>query len=327
MPSHVQQSETQLTATQVPHIEVGCIQQLLDQLVRHRLARFVMDGNLMEKRLFRQPVFHQLGGQLHKVAIDIGAGQAGVGASGKEAMQGMTELVQKRIDLIIRQQGGLVGRRTAEIHDNDDLRPFVPSLGRLVLRLDVVHPGSRLLAVAREEVRIENGQEGAVLIIHFVGLHLRMIDRNLLVASEGDAIQLGGQSEHTLADMIQLEVGAGHLVIELESTVLQLLGIIVPVPRHQIDRCALLLLGKGRDRLILLQGHRPVGFAQLIQQLIDTGRRLGHGVCQLVIGKGRITHQAGDLQPDVDNLPHDLLVVIFVILVADRHERPIQLFA
>ena len=73
----------------------------------------------------------------------------------------------------------------------------------LVLR----HPGTALLAFARVEVGVEHSQVASVLVENLVGFHVRMIDGNVLVFLECDAIQAVGQSEDSLDDVLQLEVG------------------------------------------------------------------------------------------------------------------------
>ena len=137
----------------------------------------------------------------------------------QHTMNGVTKLMQQRFHLVEGEEGGLGLCRSGKVHHDDNVWAAVFALLIDILRFDVVHPCARLLAVAREEVRVKHGQEATVCVIDLIGSYLGMIDRDLFVFLEGDTIQLGGQTKHRLLHMLQLKIGTGHLVVDLETDV------------------------------------------------------------------------------------------------------------
>ena len=110
----------------------------------------------------------------------------------------MAELVEEGFYLAQCQQGRLVGCRLGEVHHHADMRTDVLALLVDELSLVFCHPCTSLLAFAWVEVGIEYSQVAAVLVEYLVGFDVWVVDGNVLVLLEGDAIELGGQSEDTL---------------------------------------------------------------------------------------------------------------------------------
>ena len=101
------------------------------------------------------------------------------------------------------------------------------------LPLIFCHPCPTLLAFARMEVSIENGQIGAILVKYLIGFDVRMVDGYCFVLLEGDAVEPRSQSEDAVDDLIELEVGSQHLCIDVVFLHLQLMRIESHVPRFQ----------------------------------------------------------------------------------------------
>ena len=74
----------------------------------------------------------------------------------------------------------------------------VYSLAVNPLTLELRHPSPSLLAFSRMEVGIEHSEERAVTVEHLIGLHVGMVDGDVLVLFERDAVEAVGQSEHTV---------------------------------------------------------------------------------------------------------------------------------
>ena len=71
----------------------------------------------------------------------------------------------------------------------------------LPLPLVLCHPSTPLLTFAGVEVGIKNSQERTILVKHFIGFHVRMVYRNILILLECDTIQTVGQAKDTLNDL------------------------------------------------------------------------------------------------------------------------------
>ena len=82
------------------------------------------------------------------------------------------------------------------------------------------------LALARIEIDEEHGKVAAVAVIDLVGAHVGVIDGDLLVLTEGDAVEARGQSEDALDDVFHLKIGAEHLGVEVVAAHLQLEGVV-----------------------------------------------------------------------------------------------------
>ena len=110
------------------------------------------------------------------------------------------------------------------------MRADVLALAVDELSLIFCHPCTALLALAGVEVGIEDSQEAAVLVEHLVGLDVRVVDGDVLVLLESDAVQSVSQSEDTFDDIGQLKVWAQHLCVQVVLLHLQLVAVEAAVP-------------------------------------------------------------------------------------------------
>ena len=87
------------------------------------------------------------------------------------------------------------------------MRTDVLPLAVDILALVFGHPGASLLAFARMKVGIEDSQIGAVLVEDLISLHVGVINGNILVLLEGDAIEPVSQAEDSLDNLGEFEIG------------------------------------------------------------------------------------------------------------------------
>lgn len=116
-------------------------------------------------------------------------------------MEGVAKLVEEGLHLAQAQQGGSVVGGLAEVHHQRDVGAHVGAVLLDPLALVLRHPGAAALALARIEIDEEHGQVAAVAVIDLVGAHVGVIDGDLLVLAEGDAVEARGQSEDALDDI------------------------------------------------------------------------------------------------------------------------------
>ena len=148
----------------------------------------------------------------------------------------MAELMEEGLHLSQCQQGRFLVSRFREIHHHTDVRPYILHIIRSEGLLHVLtlhplalvfrHPGTSLLTLAGMEVGIKDGEIRTVLVEHLVGFHVRMIDRDILVFLECDAVETIGKTKHATNDLRQLEIRAQHLCIDVISLQLQLMGVV-----------------------------------------------------------------------------------------------------
>ena len=115
-------------------------------------------------------------------------------------MQGVTELMQEGAYLARREQGGAVGRGLGEVHHQHDVGTMVFPLGRVILLLEIVHPGTALLALTREEVGVEKSEIAPISIVHLVGVYVAVVDGQIRALGEADAVEACCQREDGIRD-------------------------------------------------------------------------------------------------------------------------------
>ena len=104
-------------------------------------------------------------------------------------MQGVTEFMQEGAYLARREKGGAVGRGLGEVHHQYDVGTMVFPLGSVILLLEIVHPGTALLALTREEVGVEKAKIASISIVHLVGVYVAVVDGQIRALGEADAVE------------------------------------------------------------------------------------------------------------------------------------------
>ena len=222
-------------------------------------------------------------------------------------MEGVAELMEERLQLVEVEQGGLVARGLGEVEHQGDHRDDVLPVAVVVLLAEVGHPGAAPLGGTREEVHIHHGNH-LVVVDDLIHLHILLIDGNLLVLAEGQAIQFVADHKEALAGGVEREVGADFLFVEVVFLLSEFLTIVAPVIRLKFEATALLV------NHLLVEGSLLLGLGQcrgphMVEQLIDIVGVLGHTILQYEVGIAVITHDVGAFQTQVHNLVDKALVV------------------
>ena len=227
---HIEQTKRHLAQTACCRHEVATLHNAMDEFVRQGLARLIVEGEGAQKIFFYSVVLHELRGQLHKVPPHIGTTETLETGVGKHAVQRVAKLVEEGLHLAKRQQRGFFCRGLRKVHHHRDVGTHIHAFLVDILSLILSHPCSTLLAFAGVEVGIEHSQEGAVLVEHLVGLHVRVINGNILILLERDAIEFVGQSKDAIDNLVQLEVRTQHLGIKVVFLQLKLVCIEGGIP-------------------------------------------------------------------------------------------------
>ena len=178
-----------------------------------------------------------------------------------------------------------------------------------ILRLEIIHPCPAALAVPRMKISIVNSKELTFLVKHFVGRYLGVINLNILVLLEGDAIQAFCQTKNTLFDILQLEIRFQIIVRDIVFLFLEFLAVITEVPGFDMSRIETVRLGVVLHFLHFLQSRRHVRIAQLVQQFIHILRRLCHAFVKGFDGIVLLTEQLGKRQTRIGDLDDQTRVV------------------
>ena len=167
------------------------------------------------------------------------------------------------------------------------------------------------------EIGIEDGEIRTVLVEDLIGLHVGMIDRNILVLLEGDAIETVGQAEHAVDDLRQFEIRPQHLRIDIVFLELQLMGIEREVPRLEFlfPQIFMKLLFDFSD--FFFRGSL-VGGDEVVEELVDVADIAGHTVLHHVVGIGLMAQELCQFATQIDEPLTDLQVVLRIVVDALR---------
>ena len=77
---------------------------------------------------------------------------------------------------------------------------MVFTLGSVILLLEIVHPGTALLALTREEVGVEKSEIAPISIVHLVGVYVAVVDGQIRALGEADAVEACRQREDGIRD-------------------------------------------------------------------------------------------------------------------------------
>jgi len=273
-------------------VEFAGLIQLVDQFLWDHLAGLVVAGVHFQHFRLVDPVLHDLGGEFHEIAGNVGPCQALVGALRQQSMQSVPEFMEKGFHLVIAQQGRLVAHRLGEVAGDGDHRPHVDPFGRGVLLAVVGHPGASLLRCPRKIIHVEYPDEGAVAVFHLIHLAFGVKEGHVLHFGEGESIKLVGHAKNPVADIVQLEIGTQLLFIKVELLLPHLLGIIPPVPTLQFE-VASFAVDHRLDVGGFLFGSGDGRGPHLGKQVIHIFRCFGHVVVDHEGCPVGITHQVG----------------------------------
>ena len=264
-----------------------------DQLGRHLFAGLVVYGPEVEELFLGSPVLHNLRRQFDEIAVDRRAGHAGVVSLRENAVQRVSEFVQHRADLVeCQQRRGILGR-FREVENQRDQRAGVLPVARR-LAAEFGHPGPAAFRGPREEVHVQYGQEFPVGVVHFVGLYVRVVDRDVGVLFERDSVESAGQVENAGLHVFEFEIGLGQLFVDAVFFVFQFFGIVGKIPRHQLAGKTVRGRIFGDALYVGMRGaDRPV--EQFGQESVDRRGAFGHPFFEHIVGVSIVAEQAGHL--------------------------------
>ena len=221
-------------------------------------------------------------------------------------MQRMAELMEESRRIIPRDQHRLAWFSLHEVRVvRDDRRYRRIELFLAAIR---VHPRTRPLSGTC--IGIEVPQADVLsrrAVLHFPHAHIRMIDRDVGNRSELETEQLTRDPEHSLTQLLELEVRLHRILVEIVSLLPHLFSIVAIVPRLDSDVLAFSfrkLLHVGDFFLHPLNGRLP----HCLHQLHRTLGSLCHRVLETPVRMRRITKELRTLGTKLKDLRDVLLV-------------------
>ena len=225
----------------------------------------------------------------------------------------MTELVKEGVDLVERNQRRRVAGRAGEIADVEHDRPHVHTIPD-PLASDAAAPCAAAFSRPRIIIGHEDAEVAAIDIGDLVGPNLGVVGGNALDLGELDSIELVGNVKGAVDDIVDHEVLPHLLLVDVVPRPADLLGVVAPVPRLELEVEAV-----GGDGLLqsfgLVTSDTERWVPEIFQELIDRFRVLGHPPFEYAIGMGVVTQELRLLGAKGQNLGQDRLVVKLVAVV------------
>ena len=180
-----------------------------------------------------------------------------------------------------------------------------------ILRLEIIHPCSAPLAVTRMEVCVIDGEEFTFLVKYFVCCYFGMIDLNILVLFEFQAIQFLSQAEYTFLDVLELEIRAKVIIGNGIFLLFEFLRVITEVPRLYMSSIETMSMCIILQFFHFLACSRHIGIAELVQQTEYLLRSLCHGLVERFLCIGLLVEQVRERQTGIHYLHNNTGVVEF----------------
>ncbi len=185
------------------------------------------------------------------------------------------------------------------------------------MRAQLVHPGAGALGAASKIVEVDYSQVRTADIPDFKNFLIGVPPGQVVASLELKSEKFAGQREYAVTNGADLEIGPEIFLVEVVFGLSYLFRVVAPVPRAELvvntvgtHECFALLA--------LLYADPQRRFPDLIEEAIHVVRRLGHVVGEYEVRVAIESEQRSAFRAQGDHAGDDLLVVGFVVAVAQR---------
>ncbi len=282
-----------------------------------------MAGIDLEQFRLKLPVLVELRWELNKVAVHIGARVALVLAAGEHAVESVAKLVEHCFHFVDGEQRSLASGRLGEVAHVVDYRTL--ALGAVGF-LEHKHPRALAFALARIVVGHESGDVLAFNVGHVVDLNVWMIDWCVGNLLECQSVKAVGHREDALAHVVDREICAHIVFVEVELLLFHLLGIVVIVPSSDFEVAAVVVDIRLHISDFLFR-FLHCWLPNLHQQILSSLHCLRHHVGCLEVGIGLVAEDVGFSLAQAQDCGNLLLVVVLVAVVGEVDVALVHLLA
>ena len=231
----------------------------------------------------------------------------------------MAEFVEQGLGVAERDQRLLALGALGAIEHVDDDRPHILAV-ELRLRAKTRHPCAAALGRSREIVADEQSDMLAPRVGDIEGARFRIVEREIGALGKGQSEQVVRNVEGGANHGVEVEIGADFVLVDIVIRLAQLLGIVAPVVRGDLEIAAL-----GRDQFLQLAaialrrglGRRPDFF----EQRTDVFGRLRHLVGELEMRVRGIAEHARAFVAQAKRFGGDRAIVARAFVLAARDPR------
>jgi hypothetical protein len=154
----VDHSKRDLTRIAMADADVGAGDHAIDQIVRHRFAGLVVNGEPAQDRRVAKPALEALRWHLDEVQWHVQPGMLAVPGLGEHFVERVAELVKKRAHILPCPQRRLIAHGRRKIADDGGDRRLVAALGELAAADELKGREVRVLARPRMQVEVDGAQ-------------------------------------------------------------------------------------------------------------------------------------------------------------------------
>ena len=166
----------------------------------------------------------------------------------------------------------------------------------------------------------------ALAVEHIVYLNVRVVNRHTGHFLEREAVQTVCHGEDALSHILDREIRAHVVFVEVELLLFHLFSVVIIVPRSDFEITAVVVdisLHVGDFLMRLLDSRFP----NLHQQTLGGFHRLCHDIVGLIVGIGLESEQVGFLLAQAQDCCNQRLVVVLVAIVCKVDVALIHLLA
>ena len=258
-------------------------------------------------------------GRLDEVARRAGAGVGVVVGAREHAVQHVAELVQQRLHLVLVQAHAVeVGDQHRQGRAPGDEAHAAHREGRRVV----------VLALAREEVQVEAGEEGARLRVGHVEVAHVLVPGGDLALGELDPVEGLRELQREGDGLVGREVLAQLLLVDRVAGAAHPLLVVLHVPAakrglgERLARLPCLLRAQLLELLLLDLRHRGLHVGE---ELRDRLGLLHHLPAQRVVREARQAVERGELLPQEEDLVQALQVLRAALVLLGHPVAPARL--
>ncbi len=210
--------------------------------------------------------------------------------------------------LVEGQQRRSIAGRLREIANIVDDRTLRLAVGIDKRTLKLAHPRTLALRSTGEIVGHEHRHMLPLEILHLIHLHFVVILRSIGQFGECHSIESFSHREYTLSDVFESEIAAHLVLVESILVATHLFGIVIVIPRSDLEVIAL-LVGESLHFSHLLMHPLYRRLPYLHEQTLGIGRILGHHIGRHIRRIVGITEQTRLLRTQLNDLLYDRTVV------------------
>ncbi len=261
--AEVEQAELKLTQNKQRCLVVLRRQHFIQQLLRQRLAGFVMTGDKRQRVRLPAPVFHELARQLDRIPRYTTDARHACGFDARQhVVQPVTELMEQGDHFVVGEQRRFACHRAVKVTGQIGDRFLQRAVSFTHLTDAIIHPRPAAFVLAGVQIEVETAAQFVVLVEKIEETHIRMVDIHISTLFRGDAINALNHLEQAVNRFVLRKIRAKLLVADAVQVLFLFFAVVSDIPRLKLIH-AKFSFGKGAQLCQLFFTLRAGAFCQI----------------------------------------------------------------